>query len=267
MRAGGACFACVLAIVGALSAQTNTAAPGRVTAGSTETRSSDPSNAGQNGGSGGVRPKLQTEPQLPDAPSDQVRLTSKQKFETFVKRTYSPYTFASAAFNATWAQASGDWYGYGGGMQGWGKRFGASLANTETRMMFSTFLLPVVFHQDPRYHPSKKQGLLPRALYAGTRVLVTRSDDGEKMFNYSEVFGVLFTSAIQNSYYPERDRGFGNTMERFAGGLSSDATTNLLREFSPELKRVIRKVLPKRAKKIKEKLPEPVKELGGHIIP
>jgi hypothetical protein len=173
---------------------------------------------------------------------------------------------ASAAFNATWAQAVGDWYGYGGGMPGWGKRFGASLANTETRMMFSSFLLPVIFRQDPRYHPSKKQGLVPRAWYAGTRLVVTRSDDGNPMFNYSEVLGVLFTSSVQNAYYPERERGFGETMQRFMGGFTADATSNLLREFSPELKRAARKILPKRARKLQEKIPDPVKDFGGQVF-
>lgn len=208
-------------------------------------------------------PQAETKPQLPDAPSEAVRLTPHQKFETFVKRTYSPYTFASAAFNATWAQMWGDYYGYGGGMQGWGKRFGASVANTEVRSFFSSFVLPVVFRQDPRYHLSQKHGLFPRAWYAGTRVLLTRSDDGDKMFNYSEVLGVLFTASVQNSYYPRRDRGLTETMQRFVGGVGSDATSNLLREFSPEIKRIARKVVPKKAQKLEKKLPGPVRQGVG----
>jgi hypothetical protein len=188
-------------------------------------------------------------PSLPDAPSSVVRLTPHQKFRIFVKRTYSPYTFVSAAYNATWAQAWGDWHSYGGGMEGWSKRFGASLANTEGRMFFSSFLLPVIFKQDPRYYPSNKHGLIPRAWYAGTRVIFIRSDNGNQMFNYSEVLGVLFMSSVQNSYYPTRERGFPDTLNRFVGGISSDATAAVLAEFSPEIKRFARKIIPKKAKK------------------
>lgn len=205
------------------------------------------------------------DPKLPDAPSETTRLTAHQKFETFLKRTYSPYTFASAAVSATWAQMWGDWYSYGGGMQGWGKRYGASLANVEIRSGLSSFVLPVIFKQDPRYHPSLKKGLIPRAWYAGTRVLQTNSDDGQLMFNYSEVLGVLFTSSIQNSYYPTRDRGFSETMQRFVGGIGSDATSNLLREFTPEIKRAARKIIPKRAQKLEKKIPDPVKTLGTEV--
>lgn len=263
MGTGAVFLVCVLATASAIGGQAQISAPARIGGASnppTPLNAISREQARDNGSRQGLA-------KLPDAPSSQVRLTPRQKFDTFVKRTYSPYTFASAAFNATWAQTVGDWYGYGGGMQGWGKRFGASIANTETRMMFSSFLLPVVFQQDPRYHPSGKRGLLLRAWYAGTRVLVTRSDDGDRMFNYSEVLGVLFTSSVQNAYYPERDRGFGDTMQRFTGGLTSDATTNLLREFSPELKRAARKLIPKRARKLEQKLPDPLQDMGGYIIP
>jgi hypothetical protein len=57
--------------------------------------------------------------------------SSHCKFHLFVKQTYSPYTLASAGFEATWAQATAQWPQYGGGMAGFGKRFGATLAVTE----------------------------------------------------------------------------------------------------------------------------------------
>lgn len=263
MRALGTRIACMLALLTSLTATAQVGGSPQSTGvnGGTDVTGANAPEQGRI-----MAPKGETEPQLPDAPSDQVRLTAKQKFDTFVKRTYSPSTIASAAFSATWAQATSGWYAYGGGVPGWGKRFGASFANVETRMMFSSFLLPVAFRQDPRYHPSNKRGLLPRAWYAGTRLVVTRGDDGDSMFNYSEVLGLLFTSSVQNAYYPERDRSFGQTMQRFAGGFVTDATSNLLREFSPELKRAALKLIPKRARKLEQKVPDSVEHLGGQLI-
>jgi hypothetical protein len=40
------------------------------------------------------------------------------KLDLFLKQTYSPYTFASAAFGASEAQATGQWPHFGGGVQG-----------------------------------------------------------------------------------------------------------------------------------------------------
>ena len=164
-------------------------------------------------------------------------LSARCKFRLFLRTTYSPYTFASAGFEATEAQATGQWPHYGGGMQGWGKRFGATLANTESRRFIQGFALSTILHQDPRYFPApiEKGTLFSRAWYAATRVLITKDDRGDSTFNSSEFLGALLTSALQNSYYPTHDRTLGDTMNRFGGALSSDAIGDLLRGFTPDM--------------------------------
>jgi len=86
-----------------------------------------------------------------------VPLSAPCKFKLFLKQTYSPYTFASAGFQATLAQATGRGPHYGGGMQGWAKRFGATFADTESRRFIQTFALSTILHEDPRYFPSRKR--------------------------------------------------------------------------------------------------------------
>lgn len=179
------------------------------------------------------------------------------KLDLFLKQTYSPYTFASAAFGATEAQATGQWPHYGGGMQGWGKRFGATLANTESRRFIQGFALSTILHQDPRYFYSSNRRFFPRVWYSVTRVVITKNGQGDRTFNTSEFLGALFSSALQNSYYPRHDRNLGDTMNRFSGALSSDAIDDLLREFTPDMMRLFRKHAPKKILKIEEKLPIP----------
>ena len=192
---------------------------------------------------------------LPYAP-----LSGRCKFSLFLSSTDSPYTFASAGFGATWAQATGQWPHYGGGMQGWGKRFGATLANTESRRFIQAFALSTILHQDPRYFPSHERTLISRVLYSTTRVVVTRNDSGDGTFNTSEFLGALFTSSLQNAYYPRHDRSFGDTMNRFGGALSSDAIGYLLLEFTPDMKRFFRKHAPKKILKMEAKLPIPAED-------
>jgi hypothetical protein len=199
---------------------------------------------------------------LPDAPS-YVPLSTRQKFDIFLKSTYAPYTFFSAGFEATLAQAEGRWYGYGGGIPGWGKRFGASLADTEARKFIQGFVLASVLHQDPRYFRSTNEKVLPRAWYAATRVLVTRTDAGGEAFNSSEFLGAFLVTTLQNSYYPERERGVGRTAGRFLGALSSDASANLLREFWPDLARLFRRHAPEKIKEIEEKLPDSIEKVAA----
>ena len=187
-------------------------------------------------------------------------LSAHCKFHVVVRESYSPYTFASAGFEATRAQATPQWPQYGGGMPGFGKRFGATLADTESRRFIQTFALSTILHQDPRYFPSFKKRLVSRAWYAATRVVIIRNDNGKSTFNSSEFLGALFASALQNSYYPRHYRTFDNTMSRFEGALTSDATSYLLREFTPDLKRVFRKHAPKKVQEIEQKLPIPADE-------
>jgi len=96
-----------------------------------------------------------------------------------------------------------------------------------------------------------------RIWYSATRVVVTKNDSGDSTFNSSEFLGALFTSALQNSYYPRHDRNVGDTMSRFGGALSSDAIGNLRREFTPDMKRLFRRHAPKKLRNIEEKLPIP----------
>ena len=208
-----------------------------------------------------VPPNAQT--RLPDAPSAYEPLSAHQKFNLFLERTYSPYTFVSAAAEATWAQIWAQWPEYGGGMQGWGKRLGATLADTESRRFIQTFFLSAVLCQDPRYFYSRKKGFFPRGWYAATRVLVTRNDDGDNTFNSSEFLGALFTSSLQNAYYPRSERTFGNTMNRFAGALGSDATSNLLREFWPDIRRIFRKHAPEKVRKIEDKVTSEISQMDA----
>jgi len=188
---------------------------------------------------------------------DYTPLSARCKFNLFLKQTHSPSTFVSAAFQATLDQAEDQWPEYGGGMQGFGKRFGATLADTEARRFIQTVALSTILHQDPRYFPSRKRSLISRSWYAVTRVVITRNDRGHNTFNTSEFLGTLFTSSLQNSYYPSRERNFGETMNRFTGALSSDAIGDLQHEFMPDIKRLFRKHEPKEIRKIEEKLPIP----------
>jgi hypothetical protein len=142
-------------------------------------------------------------------------------------------------------------------MQGWGKRLGATLADVESRRFIQRFVLATVLHEDPRYFPSEKNGVVERAWYAATRVLVTRDDNGWNVPNRSELLGASLTSALQNTYYPRPDRTLGATMNRFLGALSGDATTNILHEFTPDLKRLFHKHCPQNLQRFEARMPIP----------
>ena len=182
-------------------------------------------------------------------------LSSQEKFDHFVRYTYSPYTFINAAYNATYAHMVGDPNAYGGGMEGWGKRMGSAMAGTEARSFFGWFLFPTLLHQDPRYFPAYKGSVLQRSLHAVSRVLVTRNDDGVSTVNTSGLLGIAFTESLQNAWLPENRRGFGITMSRIAGSMQGCATTYMLKEFTPDIWRFVSRHAPKKLLRLQEKVP------------
>jgi hypothetical protein len=188
----------------------------------------------------------------PPSPLPYQPLSKRQKFDVFVHLTYSPYTFAGAAFDAGLAQASGTWHSYGGGMEGYGKRFGASLADSESGAFFGRFLFPVLLHEDPRYLRSTSKNTMPRIGYALSRVLVTQDDSGNKRANFSLILSVFASSGLANSYYPREERSFGDTAVRAGGAFMSTAGMNVLREFWPDIKKKFGKRGPKSIQKLEQ---------------
>jgi hypothetical protein len=180
-----------------------------------------------------------------------VPLTPQQKFQIFARSTHDPSTFVSAGFDAALSQISGDSRPYGGGVEGYGKRYGAALADTESSVFFSRFLFPVIYRQDPRYFRLGHGTLFERARYAVTRVFITRKDDGRDTLNLSHFTGRFTSNALSNLYYPINKRGVLPTMRRTANGLLSDAGGYLFKEFWPDLRR---KLLPQRFQKMANRI-------------
>src|SRR5690348_2620603 len=71
-----------------------------------------------------------------------------------------------------WANTPGAW---AGGGEGVGQRYAASVAGSVSDNVFSTFLLPALFHQDPRYLNAVGKSTGGQISYAVTRVFVTRT--------------------------------------------------------------------------------------------
>jgi len=188
----------------------------------------------------------------PQSPPPNRQMSVHQKFNIFVQYTYSPYTFGGAVFDAGLAQATGAWHSYGGGMEGYGKRYGASLADSESGAFFGRFLFPVLLHEDPRYLRPTSRHTMPRIGYALSRVLVTHDDSGNNRPNFSLVLSEFAAAGMANAYYPREERGFGDTAARAGGGLLSTAEMNLLREFWPDIRNKLKKHEPKRIQKFEE---------------
>ncbi len=158
-------------------------------------------------------------------------MLAKQKFKLSFRSLIDPVSIVTVAGIAGAEQYQGLFSGYGSGIGGFGKRFGAAYTNRFVGDMLSRAAFPSIFHQDPRYFYKGKGSIGSRALYAMSRAVVTRTDDGRLRPNYSEVLGDFSAGAISNLYYPQADRGVSLVMLNGATGVGANAVSNLIREF------------------------------------
>jgi hypothetical protein len=163
-------------------------------------------------------------------------LTAKQKFRIAYKDSFDwPVFMVSAAF-ASLYQLEDSNPSFGQGLQGYAKRYATSYADQSIGNIFTEGLFPSLLHEDPRYfrHPSGSKK--SRVLYAASRILITRTDSGANRFNYSELIGNSVATGLSNFYYPE-SRTFNDNIEKLGVQLATDAFSNVLKEFWPDIKR------------------------------
>jgi hypothetical protein len=188
---------------------------------------------------------------LPDAPSATRPLSGREKFQLFTDDAQSPLTFFSAGVTAGFNTSTNRVYG--GGWNGFGRNYAAAVAEHETASFFGRYLFPTLLNQDPRYHPSEKNGFWSRSTYAASRVLITRNDAGQKTVNTSYLLGALVSTAIANSYRPVH-RTAGQTMVDFGSNVGSDAGINILKEFWPQVRSAFAPLTPKSIRRLHNRI-------------
>lgn len=182
------------------------------------------------------QPEIKTVHLQRGQPGSQIcALKATEKLHLFYKNSINPVTFIVAGWNAGWDQAFDNDPTFGQGMAGYGKRYGAALADHLSSDFFHTFLFPVIFKQDPRYYRQGYGTGGQRLRHSLTHVFVAHSDAGHATFNYSEWLGTISAVALSNTYHPGNERGVGNAAGRVAIDIASDAGWDVLREFWPEV--------------------------------
>jgi hypothetical protein len=166
-------------------------------------------------------------------------LTARQKFDVFLHSTYSPRTFANAAIDEAADRAKGKHLNreYETGFRGVGQRYGINLATNETDVFFQRFLFPTLLKQDPRYFRNPDLPFFQRALYAMSRVLITRTDSGGQTFNSSRILSIAASRAVSDLYVPGERQGMNPIGACVSFTLLRDAGENLLHEFWPDVRR------------------------------
>ncbi len=179
----------------------------------------------------GVLPNYRTaEAAVPYAP-----ITAHQTIMIGVKDSFDGAAYPLAAFFTGISQLTNSNPSFGQGVKGFAHRYSTSFADQVIGNMLTESFLPLAFHEDPRFFRKGSGSKKGRLLYAASRVLICRNDNGKNTFNASEIVGNGIVGSVGNLYYPD-SRGFRDTMQRMWTQIGTDSISNVLKEFWPDVK-------------------------------
>jgi hypothetical protein len=184
----------------------------------------------------GVLPNYRTaEASSPFAP-----LTTRQKYAIAFKDSFDWPVYPTSAAFATLYQLENQNPSFSQGMSGYAKRFAAAYGDQMIGNMMTEAIMPSLLHEDPRYFRLGEGSGWSRARYALTRIFVTRTDSGHSRFNFSEWGGNAAAAALSNAWYPDT-RTVSDNAQKLLIQCATDAFSNTLKEFWPDVKRHFQK--------------------------
>jgi hypothetical protein len=138
--------------------------------------------------------------------SNPAPLSAGQKMRLAFRATIDPYQFINQGINAGWEQWRNDYPGYGQGVAGFAKRYGAAYGNVVSGTIVGAGIMPALLHQDPRYLYKGTGSIPSRIGYALFAIVRTKGDNGKWQPDYSAFTGDIAAGLISNSYLPKGDR-------------------------------------------------------------
>ncbi len=168
-------------------------------------------------------------------------LSTHAKFVIATKDSFDwPEFFVAGAMSGL-NQISDQDEEWGQGLKGYARRYGASLADQAISNYLTEAILPSVLHHDPRYFRLGQGSAAHRILHALSWVIISKTDSNHNTLNVSELLGSGASASIGLLYYPAEERGGGAVRDRFITQVSFDAASSVLKEYWPDIRRLLAK--------------------------
>ena len=162
-------------------------------------------------------------------------MTVKEKFIGATKDSFDYSSFIYTGMLAGISQWSDSYPEFHQGMAGYGRYYWHTFVDQTDENYLTEFILPVAFHQDPRFYTLGHGGIIKRTGYAFSRAFITKTDAGNQTVNISEIVGAGAAAGISNLYYPQQYRTWTKTGQRWASSVALDSVDWIFKEFWPDI--------------------------------
>jgi hypothetical protein len=166
-------------------------------------------------------------------------LTFDRRLNLYLHSYVTPQSLVGPLLGAGIAQAEGTPHEWGGGMEGFGRRFASSYARSVIGRTVE-FGVAAVDHEDPRYHPSDQTGVWRRTRHAIAATFVSQTTSGGSMPAFSRIAGAYSAGFIANAWEPPSQNSAEHAFERGSTSLLSSIGWHVVEEFWPDIRSAMR---------------------------
>ena len=110
---------------------------------------------------------------------------------------------------------------------------------------FQKRVYPALLKRGVDYHPSSSGSLMSRTMYATSRLFIAPQDSGKRRLNTSYLLGTLASAAMHSAYQPYWRRSAAQPFSEFGATIGNDAGMNMLHEFGPGIRQLMKSHEPK----------------------
>lgn len=177
----------------------------------------------------------------PSAMWNYVPMTGHERWNDYLRQNFGqPGAFFQTFFTALGDQTGHVPSNWSGGASVFPHRLGSEFARfTIGGTIEST--IDAGLHHDTRFFPCGCHGALARSLHAVSRTFLTYNSDGKRRLDIGGIAGIYGGPMLMTTWYPRNytSLGYGVRQGNLAAGIT--AGIYVIREFSPELKRLFRR--------------------------
>jgi hypothetical protein len=162
-------------------------------------------------------------------------LTPRQKAILAGRGVIEPFNLITIVASSGISVAANAHNAYGPGLKGWGRQTGYSLAEDVQGEATGTWIIPVLVHEDPRYHRLPGHPVSQRIWHAIGHTVLSQHDDGRIMPNYATLINYPLSAVIDDTYVLGISTSVSSTAKRVAVGYATDPVGAIVAEFLPDV--------------------------------